>query len=169
MAQSTIRADTSQAMTPQLPKPPRASSAAVRAVMMANRKTDTAPERALRSALHGRGLRYRIHARLDDVACQVDVVFLKARVAVFVDGCFWHRCPHHGVRPRTNSHYWDAKIDRNVARDRQNTRDLENAGWTVVRVWEHEAPEEAAERISRLVRSRLTQRPDQPNIAGPPD
>lgn len=137
--------------------------------MAGNRKKDTGPERALRSALHGRGLRYRLHARLDGVACQVDIVFSRVRVAVFVDGCFWHRCPEHGVRPRTNAHYWDAKIARNVERDDRNNQELEVAGWTVVRVWEHEPPDEAAERISDLVRRRRAERRDLPSTADPRD
>lgn len=137
----------------ELPRPPGASSPAVRAVMAGNRKRDTRPEKALRSALHARGLRYRLHIRPVSGSCQVDVLFRAARVAVFVDGCFWHRCPKHGVRPRTNADYWDAKIARNVERDRQNTAELEAAGWTVVRVWEHEDPTAAAERIDGIVRS----------------
>ena len=122
--------------------------------MVGNRKKDTRPERALRSALHRRGLRYRLHLRPADSGCLVDIAFPTTRVAVFVDGCFWHRCPEHGVRPRTNREYWDAKIAGNLARDERNKEQLESAGWTVVRVWEHEPPDEAAERISQLVRER---------------
>jgi len=152
-----------------LPTPPVASSAAVRAVMVGNRKRDTRPERALRSALHRRGLRYRLHTRPAEARCQVDIVFPTARVAVFIDGCFWHRCPEHGVRPRTNSEYWDAKIARNVARDRRNNAELEAAGWTVMRVWEHESPEEAADLISQLVRQRQAPRRGRPSTADPRD
>jgi DNA mismatch endonuclease (patch repair protein) len=74
---------------------------------------------------------------------------------VFVDGCFWHKCPKHGVDPRSNSHYWTAKLARNLARDRRNEQSLADAGWTVIRVWEHEEPERAAERINRVVRESL--------------
>jgi DNA mismatch endonuclease (patch repair protein) len=79
------------------------------------------------------------------------MAFTRARVAVFVDGCFWHRCPDHGTSPATNSSYWQAKLDRNVARDRANDAALVAAGWRVVRVWEHEPPEGAAERIVAVV------------------
>lgn len=151
---------------PRVPAAPVASSTAVRAVMVGNRKRDTRPERALRSALHCRGLRYRLHTRPTEARCQVDIVFPSARVAVFVDGCFWHRCPEHGVRPRTNSDYWDAKIARNLARDRRNDAELEAAGWTVVRVWEHEVPEEAADRISQLILQRQELQQGRPSTAG---
>ncbi len=81
-------------------------------------------------------------------------MFAGARVAVFVDGCFWHRCPEHGVEPRTNASYWQAKLDRNVARDRRNDAALAAAGWLVVRIWEHEQPEVAADRVEAAVRER---------------
>lgn len=151
----------------RLPPAPNASSAGVRAVMQANRKKDTGPERALRSHLHRMGLRYRLHARPEPgIGCTADLVMRPVRVAVFVDGCFWHGCPVHGVRPRTNRGYWDAKIARNVERDRRNDEALQAAGWTVVRVWEHVKPEEAAERISQLVRERRAPRPNQPSTSG---
>jgi DNA mismatch endonuclease (patch repair protein) len=76
-------------------------------------------------------------------------------VAVFLDGCFWHCCPEHGNRPATNTHYWHAKLARNVARDRRNDEALAEAGWTVMRIWEHELPAEAAARIEGVVRERL--------------
>jgi DNA mismatch endonuclease (patch repair protein) len=79
--------------------------------------------------------------------CRPDIIFPKVRVAVFVDGCFWHQCPQHGTEPRTNSGYWAAKLDRNVARDRRNDAALEAAGWRVVRVWEHESPSGGADRV----------------------
>jgi DNA mismatch endonuclease (patch repair protein) len=136
-----------------VPSPPSASSPAARAVMQANRAIDTRPEVALRSALHRRGLRFRKNTRpAATIRCRADVVFATARVAVFVDGCFWHRCPQHGTSPRTNSAYWQAKLDRNVARDRRNDDDLATSGWTVIRVWEHEHPERAAARVEQIVR-----------------
>jgi len=136
----------------RIPTPPPASSAAVRSVMQGNRGRDTKPEVALRSALHRRGLRFRKHAApLRGLRCRADVVFPRERVAVFVDGCFWHRCPEHGLRPRTNQAYWDAKIARNVERDARNNAALAAAGWTVVRVWEHEPLEVAAERVEAAV------------------
>jgi DNA mismatch endonuclease (patch repair protein) len=120
--------------------------------MQGNRKRDTRPELALRSELHRRGLRYRIDAKpVGSLRCRADIVFRRQRVAVFVDGCFWHGCPEHGTRPRTNASYWSAKIARNVERDRLNDAELSGAGWTVVRVWEHELPSDAANRIARLL------------------
>jgi DNA mismatch endonuclease, patch repair protein len=140
-----------------LPAPPPASSAAARAVMRGNRGSDTKPERALRSELHRRGLRFRKNVSpVPGLRCRADVVFTRARVAVFVDGCYWHRCPQHGTAPRSNSDYWQAKLDRNVARDRQNDAALDTAGWTVVRVWEHENPALAADRVALVVAARPT-------------
>lgn len=113
--------------------------------MVGNRGADTKPERVLRSALHARGLRFFKNRRpVPTIACRADIVFPAQKVAVFVDGCFWHRCPTHGVSPRTNSEYWRAKLDRNLARDQRNDRALRDAGWDVIRVWEHEAPQTAA-------------------------
>jgi DNA mismatch endonuclease (patch repair protein) len=121
--------------------------------MQSNRGVDTRPEVALRSALHRRGLRFRKGMRPPgtEVRCRPDVIFPPARIAVFVDGCFWHRCPDHGTRPKTNAEYWQAKLDRNVARDRANDDALAAAGWRVVRVWEHEDPVRAAARIATLL------------------
>jgi len=120
--------------------------------MQGNRASDTGPELALRSELHRRGLRYRVHyTPVVGLRCRADVVFPKARIAVFVDGCFWHRCPEHGTSPTTNAPYWQAKLDRNTARDRRNDIALVEAGWTVVRVWEHERAQDAADRVEWLV------------------
>jgi DNA mismatch endonuclease (patch repair protein) len=124
--------------------------------MQGNRSIDTRPERALRSELHRRGYRFRkATAPVADVRCRADLVFAGSRVAVFVDGCFWHRCPEHGTRPQTNSVYWQAKLDRNVDRDRRNDAALSEAGWTVVRVWEHEDVNAAADRVAGVVESRM--------------
>jgi DNA mismatch endonuclease (patch repair protein) len=136
-----------------LRRPPAASSPAAAAVMQGNRSRDTAPEVALRRILHARGLRYRTNAAVvRGVRCRADVLFARNRVAVFVDGCFWHRCPIHSSDPKANASYWQAKFDRNVSRDRANDAALAEAGWTVVRVWEHEDPSEAADRIEIAVR-----------------
>lgn len=151
-----------------LPPVPPPSSQAARAVMRGNRSVETKPERALRSALHRRGLRFRKNARPDrSLACRADIVFHGARIAVFVDGCFWHRCPIHGIRPVTNRSYWDAKIDRNVNRDRRNDATLTSAGWVVIRIWEHEPVEAAASRVELAVRSstRRASGKDQPSAA----
>jgi DNA mismatch endonuclease, patch repair protein len=123
--------------------------------MRAQRERDTGIEREVRSRLHARGLRFRVHRRLlEGSRREVDVVFPGAKVAVFVDGCFWHGCPEHGTWPRNNADFWRAKIEGNVARDRDTDARLEAEGWTVVRVWEHEAPADAAERIAAAVERR---------------
>jgi DNA mismatch endonuclease (patch repair protein) len=141
----------------QTPRPayPLPSSPAVSAVMRANHRRDTRPEIRLRSLLHATGLRFRrdFPIRTPERLVRVDVAFVGRRVAVLVDGCFWHRCPAHGTAPRANSSYWKQKLDGNVARDREVDRCLQAAGWTVLRVWEHEDPEEAAAGIARVVRA----------------
>ncbi|WP_255354065.1 very short patch repair endonuclease [Aeromicrobium sp. Leaf291] len=116
-------------------------------------RTDTAPELALRRELHRRGLRYRVQFHVPgNRRRRMDVAFTRAKVAVFVDGCYWHGCPEHGTRPRTNREWWDWKIQRNRDRDADTNRLLDEQGWTVVRVWEHEDPATAANRIEQLVR-----------------
>ncbi|MEX1007083.1 MAG: very short patch repair endonuclease [Acidimicrobiia bacterium] len=129
------------------------TNAAATRVGEGNKRKDTIPEVRLRSDLHGRGLRFRKDLPLvvEGRKVRPDVVFTRARVAVFVDGCFWHGCPVHGRMPRSNAGYWVPKLRRNVERDRQIDEDLARAGWTVVRVWEHENAEEAASRIGSLV------------------
>jgi DNA mismatch endonuclease (patch repair protein) len=124
--------------------------------MRANRRRDTGPELALRRALFACGLRYRIDypIRTDTRLVRPDVVFVQRRLAVFVDGCFWHCCPIHGNHPRHNASYWGPKLRRNVDRDRCVDDALSEAGWTVLRVWEHEEPQRAAARISAVVASR---------------
>jgi DNA mismatch endonuclease, patch repair protein len=120
--------------------------------MRAQRERDTAIEREIRSRLHARGLRFRVHRRLlAGSRREVDVVFPGTRVAVFVDGCFWHGCPEHGTWPRNNAEFWRRKIEENVRRDRDTNARLAAEGWTVLRVWEHEAPAEAASRIAAVV------------------
>lgn len=121
---------------------------AVRAIMRGNQR-DTRPERALRSALHRRGLRFRKNVRpVDGLRCEADVVFPTERVAVFLDGCAWHGCPQHGMRARRNSAYWMAKIAKNVERDKRNNRALTAAGWIVVRGWEHDDPDAIAATVA---------------------
>jgi DNA mismatch endonuclease (patch repair protein) len=120
---------------------PKPSSAGRSANMRANRRTDTKPELALRRALHGMGYRYRKDHRLDltpGVRVRPDIAFTRRRVAIFVDGCFWHVCPEHGTNPAVNEWYWTPKLRRNVERDRAADAALAAAGWRVVRVWEHE-------------------------------
>lgn len=128
------------------------SSAANRASMRGNRSRDTKPELRLRSLLHRRGLRFRVAYRpLPTRRNTADVVFSRAKVALFVDGCYWHGCPQHFVQPRTNSDYWQGKIARNVARDHEFDAALRDAGWTVIRCWEHEDPELVAETVANAV------------------
>lgn len=111
-----------------------ASSDAIRRAMVGNRSRDTRPEMGVRSAVHRRGLRYRVAARpIPELRRTADLVFRPARVAVFVDGCFWHGCAQHYARPRTNTHYWSAKVTRNMERDADTNRRLRQAGWTVLR------------------------------------
>jgi DNA mismatch endonuclease, patch repair protein len=134
---------------------PRATSVDVRASMQGNRGRDTKPELALRSRLHALGLRYRVSARpVPDSRRTADILFTRARVAVFVDGCYWHGCPDHHRPARRNSEFWTEKIQANRQRDTDVDQLLSNAGWQVIRVWEHEDPREAARLIEVAVRSR---------------
>lgn len=134
---------------------PRASSEGRRRNMQANRRRDTKPELALRSALHQSGLRYRCGLRLDLPGGRVrpDIVFTRRKVAVFVDGCFWHSCPAHGSRPSVNQSYWSPKLTRNVERDAKNSELLHEAGWIVVRIWEHVPLAEAIDQVRRALAS----------------
>lgn len=132
------------------------SSAANRKTMQANRSRDTRPELAVRTAVFATGLRYRVAIRpLPAVRRSADLVFTRARVAVFLDGCFWHGCPDHFHLPATNAAYWGPKIAANAARDAETDRLLAAAGWTVLRFWEHTVALEAATRIEGVVRERL--------------
>jgi DNA mismatch endonuclease (patch repair protein) len=120
--------------------------------MRAQRERDTGIERELRTRLHSRGYRYRLHQRLiPESRREVDVVFPRARVALFVDGCFWHGCPEHGSWPKNNASFWREKIEANVRRDRDTDARLALAGWRVIRIWEHEDPDAAAERVASLI------------------
>jgi DNA mismatch endonuclease (patch repair protein) len=123
--------------------------------MRANRRADTKPEIALRSALHARGLRFRkdLLLRLDDgVRVKPDIVFTARKIAVFVDGCFWHVCPEHGRYPATNDWYWAPKLRRNMERDQTVNAALRRAGWHVLRAWEHEPIDLIVPRVESLIR-----------------
>jgi DNA mismatch endonuclease (patch repair protein) len=134
--------------------PPAPSSATARKVMQGNR-SESSVERALRSELNRRGLRFRKHlAPIPGLRCRPDVVFTKRRLAVFVDGCFWHRCPQHGSAPKANSQWWRQKLDSNVARDRRNDEALTSAGWEVIRLWAHDSAEVMADVVERALASR---------------
>lgn len=120
------------------------------------KQKDTAAELALRTALHGIGLRYRLNRRIEGVV--VDVVFVTAKVAVFVDGCFWHGCPLHASFPKTNQSYWLPKLAENKERDLRQSAKLRSAGWFVIRVWEHDClptSPKTAGRIAKAVSFRL--------------
>jgi len=124
--------------------------------MRSNKGKDTKPEIALRSAVHALGLRYRVSARpLKEVRRTADLVFTKARVAVFLDGCFWHGCPEHHTVAVTNATFWADKVASNRSRDRDTDQRLQDAGWVSVRIWEHENPCDAALRVRDVILARL--------------
>lgn len=118
-----------------------ATSEGTRKSMLANTRRDTTTELAVRRLLHARGLRYRVdHAPVPGLRRRADIVFTRARLAIFIDGCFWHGCPLHATSPQRNSDYWGPKLAANIARDADTNIQLEAAGWTVLRFWEHESP-----------------------------
>ena len=129
--------------------PARASAPLTRSEIMSRvGQRDTGPELELRRLLWDSGMRYRVNLRVEGI--RVDIAFPRRRLAVFVDGCFWHCCPVHGSAPKNNAGYWTNKLRENRDRDRRQTRVLEDAGWTVVRLWEHETPTCFADGIERI-------------------
>jgi DNA mismatch endonuclease (patch repair protein) len=114
------------------------------------RGTNTKPELLLRKALWKKGLRYRLHDRIE--GARPDIVFRTQKLAIFIDGCFWHGCPEHYVRPRSKSEFWAHKLESNAMRDRAQTLRLIESGWTVQRFWEHEVEKEL-ERVIAVVLS----------------
>lgn len=132
--------------------PPSPPSSAVSARMSRIPGRDTAPEIALRRIVHARGLRYFVDRQpLQSLRRRADLVFPRLQIAVFVDGCFWHGCPDHGNRPQHNGEWWKQKIHRNRARDADTDGQLAQAGWTVIRAWEHDDPYDIADRIADAV------------------
>jgi DNA mismatch endonuclease (patch repair protein) len=128
--------------------------------MQANRGRDTGPELALRRELHRRGLRYRVDLPvLPGLRRRADVVFPRPRVAVFMDGCFWHGCPQHATSAKSNAAFWTAKIAANRARDADTTQRLRQAGWTVIRIWEHDNATAAANHIQQVLQNAAERRP----------
>lgn len=126
-------------------------------VMVANRGRDTKPELQLRRSIHRRGLRYSIDSRPEpDLNRRADLIFRSARLAVFVNGCFWHGCPIHFATPKANRNFWSKKIARNRQRDEETIRLLKRRGWRVIVVWEHQDLEVSAKRISLIVKRRRT-------------
>ncbi|RST03026.1 very short patch repair endonuclease [Streptomyces sp. WAC07149] len=116
---------------------------------------DTAQELAVRRLLHAAGMRYRVNYPVPGIRRRsIDIAFTRAKIAVFLDGCFWHGCPDHATQPKANAEWWRVKLAKNMARDNDTSRHLEAAGWTVLRFWEHEDPETVA-RIIEWTRRNL--------------
>ena len=153
---------------PTLAPAPPASNPNTAAIMRATKGADTAPEMALRRALHRRGLRFFKSRRPEPTLRSVaDLVFPRARVCVFVDGCFWHGCPIHFRTPKRNGAWWTAKIDGNRARDDRHTLALTDHGWHVIRLWEHELKGDALVRAVATVTETVTSpqsRPRKPPV-----
>lgn len=131
---------------------PAASSPDVRRVMQAVKRQDTAAEILLRRRLHAAGLRFRKEIRPEpDLRCKADVVFPRHKVCIFIDGCFWHRCPAHFKVPKTNSPWWEEKIQATVERDSRQQHLLQSRGWTVLRFWEHNISPAEIDEAVRLI------------------
>lgn len=133
-------------------------SPAVSARMSRQASKDTAAELAVRRLLHAGGLRYRVEYPVPGMARRrIDVAFTSVKLAVLIDGCFWHGCPQHATQPKSNAEWWRQKLDRNMARDAETTAHLVAAGWEVMRFWEHEVAEDVALRIAAAVTRRRAQ------------
>lgn len=138
---------------------PLPSSPAALSRMKAAKPKNTAPEMALRALLFKMGLRYQVDARpLKELNRKADIVFRTAKVAIFVDGCFWHGCPIHGTQAKANAEFWNFKIKNNRERDLETTKLLQKAGWRVIRVWEHEDPIKVSKKIYQTLKRRKTAR-----------
>lgn len=138
---------------------PNPTSDSVRQRMRNTAQRDNAVELAVRSALHRLGFRFRIHQRVvPGTKRTVDILLPRHRLAVFVNGCFWHGCPIHATWPKRNAEFWRIKIEANRERDADTDRRLQQAGWRVIRIWEHEQPNEAALRVAELIRAGDTSR-----------
>lgn len=159
----TLRIGNGQIVPYPLPTSPAATAKA-----KANQSADTKPEARLRSALHRSGLRFRkdVLIRTGTLRTRPDVLFTRARVAVYVDGCFWHGCAEHQRLPKSNIDYWGPKLAANMDRDRRIDSALENAGWQVLRIWEHETIEASVGAVvARLAQEREDERSLRPPIA----
>lgn len=132
---------------------PAPSSPSVTDRMSRQARKDTAPELAVRKLLHRSGPRYRVNLPVPGMPRRtMDIGFPGPKVAVFMDGCFWHGCPEHATQPKANAQWWRAKLDRNMERDEETTRHLEAQGWTVLRFWEHETAADVAAAVIAAVR-----------------
>lgn len=128
------------------------SSPGVSVRMSRQARRDTAPEVAVRKLLHASGYRYRVNERVPHMSRRtIDIAFTRAKVAVFMDGCFWHGCPDHATQPKSNAEWWREKLDKNMARDAETTAHLVAEGWTVLRFWEHQSPAQVAEVVAEAV------------------
>lgn len=134
--------------------------------MQSTARRDTPCELALRSAVHRLGLRYRVDWTLPGTRRRADMAFASARVAVFVDGCFWHGCPRHATFPKANADWWRAKLAANVARDRDTDARLRKLGWKVLRFWEHHDMAKAAQRVQAVVSKRVAGTPARRRASG---
>lgn len=134
------------------------------AIMSRIRSSDTKPEKRLRRILWQNGRRFRKHYPV--AGLRVDIAFTRAKVAVMVDGCFWHGCPAHYRRPKERQNYWDAKLKRNLARDKRDDESLRRAGWHVVRIWEHESPDCAFGLVASALENSDTRRPSTKPASG---
>lgn len=134
-------------------KGPPASSPEIRRRMERTRRRDTGPEREIRRRLHALGYRYRVDARpTESCRSRADIVFRSRKLAIFVDGCFWHGCATHGTWPKANAAWWKQKIRANMARDEKTSATLRDCGWRVIRIWEHQPADEAvSEIVSNLI------------------
>lgn len=118
--------------------------------MSSQKRHDTEPELLVRRELHTRGVRYRVNAAPEPgIRSKADIVWRGLRLAVFIDGCFWHGCPVHATKPKANGEWWAQKLAGNIARDRRTDSELKRRGWTVLRFWEHEEPGDVADEICR--------------------
>lgn len=147
----TMSNKTARRRTNATPRP-KPSSEAVKNRMAAQKQRDTGPEVQIRLRLHAQGYRYRVDYKCSAFRGRIDIAFPTRKVAVFIDGCFWHSCPSHGSRPKSNASWWKKKLRANETRDRQADASLQRAGWTVIRAWEHEDPRDVVTRIIKRVR-----------------
>ena len=151
-SESAKRAESADALHAPEPERAKPADAGVSRRYSTLARRDTSPEVELRRLLWRMGLRYRVQYKVPGLPRRkVDIAFTRRKVAVQVDGCFWHGCPEHGTMPGRNSEWWRWKIAKNQARDRDTDEKLEALGWTVIHIWEHEAPDDAAATIARAL------------------